>query len=223
MTRCVAIVHTSFVSVEPFALLFAELGPDVTLRHVVDADVLVTVRRVGGVDGSVEERMRTHYHAAARSGCDAILNTCSSVGEVADRLAGELDVPVVKVDEAMAERACALGARVGVVATLATTLGPTVRLVEAAAARLGDPVSVTSQLVEQAFPALERGARDEHDRLLRDAIGRLADTVDVVVCAQGSMAPLAEGLPPLAVPVLTSPRLGVERTLAVLGGAPANA
>jgi hypothetical protein len=31
---------------------------------------------------------------------------------------------------------------------------------------------------------------------------------------------LAEDLPPLAAPVLTSPRLGVERTLAVLGATP---
>jgi hypothetical protein len=92
--------------------------------------------------------------------------------------------------------------------------------VESAALRLGCAVTVTSHLVEDAFPALERGTRAEHDRLLSEAIGRLADAVDVVVCAQGSMAALAEDLPPLAAPVLSSPRLGVERTLAVLGATP---
>ncbi len=219
MRGLVAIVHTSFVSVEPLTLLFAELGPDVLVRHVVDADVLGAVRRAGGIDRGVEERMRAHYHAAAGAGCDAILNPCSSVGEVADRLAGDLDVPVVKVDEAMAERACTLGPRVGVVATLATTLGPTARLVESSAARLGCTVNVSSHLVEDAFPALERGEPAEHDRLVSEAIRELADAVDVVVCAQGSMAVLAEGLPPLAAPVLTSPRLGVQRTLAVIGAA----
>lgn len=218
----VAIVHTSFVSVEPLTRLFGELGPDVSLRHVVDADVLGSVRRLGGVDAAVEERMRGHYRAAEAAGCDAILNPCSSVGEVAERLGGELGVPVVNVDEAMAERACALGLHLGVVATLATTLGPTARLLESTAARLGRSVRITTELVEDAFPALERGARAEHDRLLREAIRSLADAVDVVVCAQGSMAPLAEALPALAAPVLTSPRLGVERTLALLGSAPAH-
>ena len=47
----------------------------------------------------------------------------------------------------------------------------------------------------------------------------MAPTVDVVVLAQASMARVAEAMPPGAVPVpvLSSPRLAVERLRQVLG------
>lgn len=46
-----------------------------------------------------------------------------------------------------------------------------------------------------------------------EAIHRLVEEVDVVVCAQGSMTALLPDLGETSVPVLTSPRLGVQETL----------
>lgn len=59
--------------------------------------------------------------------CEAMLNLCSSVGEVADAAqdaAKYIGVPIVRVDEEMCREAVRQGKKIGVVATLATTLEP---------------------------------------------------------------------------------------------------
>ena len=84
--------------------------------------------------------MYNYFQQAESLGVDAILNQCSSVGEVADAIKPFVRVPVVKVDEAMAEKAVSLGKKIAVVATVPTTVGPSVRLVEQKAKEMGIPV-----------------------------------------------------------------------------------
>ena len=57
-------------------------------------------------------------------------------------------IPLVKIDDAMAAEAVRTGARVGVLATLQTTLAPTVRLVKAQAVAAGRSVSVVEGLAQ---------------------------------------------------------------------------
>jgi hypothetical protein len=119
----------------------------------------------------------------------------------------------------MAEEASAIGSRIGVVATVSTTLDPTVRLIRRKAGELGRTVEVTERIAEGAFEALLRGDGLLHDEILKQAIVALADQVDVIVLAQVSMARLVPTLGKLRVPVLSSPRSGVEavkRALAAL-------
>jgi aspartate/glutamate racemase len=205
----VFIVHTSFVSVQDLTALFKELGPEVELRHIVDDSLLKEVLAHGGVTPAVRRRMREYYRAAELAGAALIFNQCSSVGEAADAAARAVHVPVVKVDSAMAKEACRTGSRIGVVATLETTLGPTCRLVERTARRMRRPVTITRCLVRGAFEKLVGGDRPAHNAMVIAAIRELARKVDVVVCAQGSMVAILGELGPTPAPVLTSPRLGV--------------
>jgi hypothetical protein len=136
----VCIVHTSFVSVTQLAALFAELAPQAKVRNIVDDTLLPEVLANGGVTPHVRSRMCEYYKAAELAGADLIFNQCSSVGEVADIAATLVRVPVIKVDTRMAEVACKTGPRIGVVATLETTLGPTCRLISTLGGRRsGDP------------------------------------------------------------------------------------
>jgi Asp/Glu/hydantoin racemase len=113
----------------------------------------------------------------------------------------------------MADEAVRRGPRVGVLATLRTTLEPTAELVEDRGVAAGSPVTAVPRLCEGAFEALMAGDRDAHDELVRNGLRRLVEDVDVVVLAQASMARIAEELPAeeRVVPVLSSPRLGMER------------
>lgn len=206
----VHIVHTSFVSVQDLVDLFKELAPGVQVRHTVDDSLLPEVLANGGVTPRVRSRMVEYYKAAADGGADVIFNQCSSVGEVADLASQVVNVPVIKVDQRMAEVACNTGRRIAVVATLETTLGPTCRLVEATAKRLGKDIEIRRVLVEGAFDVLVGGDRAKHNKMVLDAIRGVMDQVDVVVCAQGSMMAILPELGPTRVPVLTSPRLGVQ-------------
>jgi Asp/Glu/hydantoin racemase len=153
---------------------------------------------------------------AEASGADAIFNCCSSVGEAADMLARAVDIPVVKIDDAMARRAVELGSRIGVIGTVATTLDPTRRLIEHRARQTGKPATVSCYLVDGAFDALMAGNPAEHDRMVMAEITRAASENDVVALAQGSMARLVPLLDRPGAPVLSSPRLGVEALREVL-------
>jgi hypothetical protein len=208
--RRVFIIHTSFVSVEDLTGLFREIAPEVDVFHIVDDSLLPEVLANGGVTADVRSRMCDYFVAAERAGADLIFNQCSSVGEVADLAAQIVKVPVIKVDEKMAMVACETGIQVGVVATLETTLGPTCRLIESTAEKMDKKVDITRLLVEGAFDILIGGDRDRHNQMVLDAIRELTQSVDVVVCAQGSMAAILPDLGATKVPVLTSPILGVE-------------
>jgi hypothetical protein len=212
----VTIVHTSFVSVDDLTRIFGELAPEVELRHIVDSSLLPEVLANGGVTPGVRSRMVEYYKAAEAAGADVVFNQCSSVGEVADLGRELLSVPLVKIDAPMAERAVLAGPRIGVVATLETTLGPTCRLIERSARELGREVRIERALVAGAFDALRAGHRARHNALVLDAIRKLYSHCDVIACAQGSMLAIVPELGRTPIPVLTSPYSGVELVLDAL-------
>lgn len=214
--KTVFIIHTSSVSVEHLNQLFSELAPDVEVRNIIDDSLLPEVLSTGGLTPGVCRRICAYAVQAESAGADLIFNQCSSVGEAADIAAKLVKVPLVKVDEKMAEVACRTGRRIGVVATLATTMGPTVRLVQKTAERLDRRIEIVQRLCEGAFDKLISGDKKAHNAMVIEGIRELAKEVDVVACAQGSMVALLPDLGQTPVPVLTSPRLGVERAVEVL-------
>jgi hypothetical protein len=214
----VAIIHTSFVSVEDLRRLFAEIVPEARLMNLVDDSLLAEVMANGGITPSVVRRMCRYFEVGEAQGADLIFNQCSSVGEAADIAARCVSIPVLKVDEAMAEEAVRLGRRIAVAATVASTLRPSCGLVRKKAAESGVPVEIVECLVEGALEVLmKEGDRPKHNRMVLAALEKVQDDVDVIVLAQGSMIVLLPELGSIRKPVLTSPRLGVEKARRVLG------
>ena len=211
------VVHTGPVTVAPITTLAPELLPDVRIVNLVDDSLLKDAMAAGSVTPAVRRRLAQYFAIGQEMGADIILNACSSVGEAADAAASMLDIPVLKIDAAMAEQAVRRADRIGVAATVQTTLDPTVRLVESTAARMGKPVTVERALCTGAFEALLAGDGATHDEIVGRNLAELASRVDLIVLAQVSMARVADGLGGrIAVPVLSSPRLGLERLAAVL-------
>ena len=220
MSKTVVIIHTSSVSVADLGALFAELAPGVVVRNIIDDSLLPEVLANGGVTPGVRKRLCQYAVQAEAAGASLIFNQCSSVGEVADMAATMVSIPLVKVDERMAETACRIGSRIGVVATLPTTMGPTVRLIKRMAEKLGKQVTVMEELSPGAFEKLISGDRRAHNEMVIASIRKLAQQVDVVVCAQGSMLALKPDLGETPVPVLMSPPIGVQHAVEVLATLP---
>ncbi len=195
---------------QPLEQLFGRIAPALELQHVVDDSLLPEVIRDEVVTESVRNRLLAHFRSAAEARPDLILSQCSSVGEVADAAALLLPVPVVRIDEAMARQAIRSGPRITVLATLATTLGPSARLIERLARAAGAEVTIRSRVVAEAFEAFSHNDRHLHDRLVAAAIREAASDADVLVCAQGSMATAIEGDQLGGVRVLSSPELAVR-------------
>jgi Asp/Glu/hydantoin racemase len=138
--------------------------------------------------------------------------TCSSIGEAAEIARKQFDFPILRIDQAMAEKAVEMGGRIGVAATLRTTLEPTIALIRNTAAEAGRHIEIVPRLSDGAFERLIAGDTAQHDRMLTESLTQLGKEVDVIVLAQASMARVAaqfngQGGPP----ILSSPELGIRR------------
>jgi Asp/Glu/hydantoin racemase len=215
----IVVVHTGPVTVQPLKDQFKEQLPDARVINIVDDSLLNDVRSAGHLTPEVTQRMYSYMSNAQAMNADYILNACSSVGEAVDLLRGMIRTPIVKVDEAMALEASRIGTRIGVLATVKTTLEPTVRLIRKKAAEQKRDVTVVERVAEEAFEALLAGNTERHDEILKQTIIGLAEDVDVVVLAQVSMARLVPSLGATRVPVLSSPQSGVKMLIDALKNA----
>lgn len=187
MTK-LAIIHTTPATVEPMKSLAAEMLPGCEVVNFVDDSILPQLAQNGGNLAEVEERLVHYARFAEGVGADAILEACSSVGEVVVKMQAEVSIPIVRIDEAMAEEAVQRGSCVGVAATLPTTLQPTTRLLRLKAEAAGVQVEIKPILVEGAYQKLMAGDREGHDNLLVEKLREVTRVTDVVVLAQASMA-----------------------------------
>jgi Asp/Glu/hydantoin racemase len=206
-----ALLHTGAVVIKPINDIVRKLMPHVRIVNFLDDAIVADIFRDKGITDSVRRRLAHLGQCAAEAKVDALVITCSSISETAATVAEASGLPVFKIDEAMAEEAVRLGTRIGVIATLPTTLEPTCRLIESKARDAGKAIVIRRELADEAFKQLAQGNADAHDQILRAALDKLAETEDVIVLAQASMARLIE-VPAfrLRVPVLASPMLGMK-------------
>ena len=184
------------------------VGQDVDIISLQDPSILAQVRDAGYVTPAPAARLIGMYMDAIQQGADAVLNVCSSVGEVADSVqtaAAYIGVPIVRIDEDMCREAVRLGSRIGVLATLGTTLEPTKGTINRVARAMGRHVTLVDGLIDGAFGLDQAQFR----RLLLEAAGKIIDQVDVIVLAQGSMAYVEKDITAAyGKPTLSSPRFG---------------
>lgn len=210
MTKTLALIHTSPVLAPTFTQLATELLPDVRLFHMVDESLIKNTIAAGSMTKATARRVFSLIESAQQAGADAVLVTCSSIGKAVEFARPMIDIPVLRVDEPMASAAVASGRRIGVAATLRTTLDPTLQLLKDTAQRSHKEIDTVPCLCEGAFEALLAGNSERHDQMVSEALQRLAEQVDVVVLAQASMARVLTGLPLNGTTILSSPRLAVE-------------
>ncbi len=217
-----AIIHTTAATVEPLRALAAELVPGCGVVNFVDDSILQQLLENGGQVSAVAGRLQAYARFAEQVGADAVLEACSSVGEAVEDMRRVVSVPVLRIDEAMAEQAVNRAGCIGVAATMSTTLEPTKRLLEQKARRAGKRIEMRSKLVSEAFARLQAGDMAGHDALLTDALSALVREVEVVVLAQASMARVLGKIPARQRErFLTSPRSAMERARLALSRRPA--
>jgi len=218
--QTLALIHTSPTLTPMFGALCARSMPETRIFHMVDESLIADTIREGRLRRVTMRRLLALIESAEMAGADAVMVTCSSIGAgvvLGQRL---FDIPVIRVDEAMAEAAVRMGRRIGVMATLRTTLEPTIALLREKAAEGGFAIEIVDSLCAGAFDAVLAGDTATHDRILSEALKNEMKNVDVVVLAQASMARVVKAMPKdtLPVPVLSSPELALERARAILAG-----
>ncbi len=219
MAKKLAFIHTMGTLVSTFRDLAKQVLPEIEIVHLVDETLLKEILAAGIPTPRIRRQVMHLVSSAEEWGAELVVVTCSSVSQVVDQVQPFVGVRVMKIDEAMADCAVQWGKTIGVMATATTTLGPTSNLVLSRASLAQKQVEVRSILCEGAYPALMAGDLQTHDDIIRSYLKKLMPFVDVVVLAQASMAHAVEDLPESErkVPVLSSPRLGLERAKEILG------
>lgn len=216
----VGFLHTSPVHAPTFRALVDVLATGaepVEVVEVVDELLLQRAQVVGPRDlevlGAVADRLAQLVEA------QLVVCTCSTIGGIAEEIGALAGLRVVRVDRPMTEQAVEIaatgGGRVVVLAAVESTLAPTRALFDEVVLATGAGVSVDVRLVEDAWERFEAGDPDGYLAAVAAALPSAAESADVVVLAQASMADAA-ALVDVPVPVLTSPRSAVEAALAEL-------
>jgi Asp/Glu/hydantoin racemase len=218
MQKTLGLIHTSATLVPVFQQLCNEYLPQVKVFNIVDDSLIKNVISCGEMTPNTARRVVNYVGSAEAAGADFILVTCSSIGAAVEASALLTKVPVLRVDQPMADKAVQTGKRIGVVATLPTTLQPTSDLVKRRAAAAGKTIELEAVLCEGAFDALMSGDAATHDAMVAKALKELSAKSDVIVLAQASMARVADNLAAeeKKVPILASPAIAIKHIASIL-------
>lgn len=157
-----------------------------------------------------KQRLLCQLQAAALTGADLIVTTCSQLSGTAKLIEPLIGVPVVTIDGAMIERAVAAGSRIALISSAQGTVGPVSESILREAERQGKRVTVRVYCDEEAILALKSGDTARHDALLCKLAGTISGC-DSALIAQASGAHMGAKLTEIAgLPVFTSIDLCLE-------------
>ena len=203
----IVMIHTSPVSLNDLKALVKKYMPDVELVNIIDDSLLEEVKKNNGPTPQIISRMNMYVQVANSLHPDLIFNQCSSVGEAFD----VAKKSTLKIDEPMAKKAVELGNKIGVIATVKSTMLPSCNLIKRKAVEANKDVEVIEYLVDGALDILMKEKNvEKHNQLVLSKIEEASKACDVIVLAQGSMTAILPYIKNVDKPVLTSPELAIQ-------------
>lgn len=211
------LLHTVEAAIQLLEPMLATLAPDVAHRHLVRPHLLEAVQP-GQSRPQAEAEVAKVIEAIRWSEGDVLLCSCSSIGGLVEQAAARIGLPALRIDRPMAEQAVNLGHRLLVLATLESTLGPTQALLNQVARQEGRAIELIPKVCVDAWSLLSTDGKEAYLESIVSEIMTGIEHYEVqgVVLAQASMAEAAARCRETRVPVVSSPRLGLQRALAML-------
>jgi Asp/Glu/hydantoin racemase len=200
-----AFLHTSPAAIPPLSAYYKENAPEFRVTNLLDDGILHCFAE-SDEPGAESRLLALLQHARRFAHIDLALVTCSAVSrDLIRRLSSSAAIPVLKIDDALAEQAIASGPRLGVIVTFPPSEAAALQLLRQTAANAKKQVEIESVVLPAAYEALLGGRPEVHDELLLEAIAGLrAKEVDAVVLSQVSMARILAKVPSQGAPVLSS-------------------
>ena len=171
---------------DPFAKPFEEKHPDLKIYNIMDDSLLEETRIYDGMTPAIASRMLNYAKAAEASGASGVLVTCTSVNQATKYIRPLLNIPILNIEEPVAELAVENGTRIGILGTLPTSPAAIGRVIREKAREMGKAV----------------------------ALEGLAKRVDVIAFAQISMSLI--NIPKVDVPVYMIGQTGFDKILAMM-------
>lgn len=203
----ITFLHTAQTHIETFASLLTAVDDTISHTHLVKAELLERARREGETAVLQSEIEQTINAALAEYPDGLLLCTCSTIGKLAETVAPKR---VLRVDRPMMAEAMRIGGTVHIVATVESTIEPTLALLN----EVADDMTLTVQLtvVPEAWVYFEQGDVDGYHRAIAKKLVQLAPKADVIILAQASMAG-ATHYCDVTTPILSSPEIGIREAV----------
>ncbi len=213
------IIHAALISTGAAQRFATEVLPEVEVVHWVDDTIQNT--NFACAPGTIPPGNYAKFTQAALSqqeyGVDLILLACSTFNRAVELARPMIRTPMLQIDRPMMDLAVRQGTRLGLLATVPTTVPASERLLRLAAADAGKTVEIKTRLCSDAFAALKAGQIEKHNDMLLAEIDRLSGEVDAIVLAQLSMSALEPRLTSTKVPVYNSGRTAFTHIREFLG------
>ena len=117
----IALLHTAESNISVFQKAASEIGlPQGALHHVVRADLLAAAEKAGGLTQEIARETGAALLELARN-ADAVVLACSTLGPAIAEVENAIEVPVLRVDGALAKKAVKSGGLVVAICAVETT------------------------------------------------------------------------------------------------------
>jgi len=208
----IVLISTSIHTGAFMNALFIKEFPKIIIRNIIDDGLVKEIIANNDIiTSSLVRRVCSYILSAEISGADLVVITCSTISCIAIIAKHLVRIPVVRIDEPMAELAVKKGERVKVLATLSSTLTPTMQLIKEKRQQQGKKVVLDGFLINKARQFLDEGNHKKHDQIIKEEIENALENYDLVILAQASMERVLDTLSAEKQKrVLTSPKLAVE-------------
>lgn len=207
----IVLIHATPVSIDPIQAAFNKQWSDAETVNLLDDSLSKDLNSGDFERALIEHRIVTLGKYGERLGADGILYSCSAFGREIDAAKKQLQIPVLKPNEAMFDEALKIGGKIGMIATFKPSIPSMEEEFYSLADELGKTAQLDSIFVADAMTALSRGDLQKHNALIGEASSVFAD-YQVVMLAQFSAS---QALPAveeqLGCTVLTSPLSAVRK------------
>ncbi len=216
--RTLGIIHAAVFTSQTVQKYLDEILPGVSVMHSGDDTVQRdnSAAEVGTIPKGNYFKFATLAHFLEDAGADLIMLACSTFNRAVEYAEPMINTPLLQIDRPMMDLAAAQGRRIGLLATLPSTVPSSERLLRNAATDAGREIEIETVLSSEAFKVLRAGDPDKHNEILLEEIDSLSQRTDAIVMAQVSMSVLEPHLTNTRVPVYNSGRTGFEHARSLL-------
>jgi len=174
--KTLGIIHAVNLTIRAMQPFLEKYIPDIEVVHLCDDTIQRDNIRagVGVIPKTNYFKFAQYAHNLQEAGADMILLACSTFNYAAELARPMIDIPIMQIDRPMMEASVAHGGRVGLLATLATTVPSSERLLRIVAAEQKKEIEITTVLREEAFQAIQKGDTERHNSILLEEIEKLS-------------------------------------------------
>lgn len=216
--KTLGIIHAAVFTSQTVQPFIREILPEVQVMHFGDD----TVQRdnlaapIGTIPKVNYFKFTTYARFLEEAGVDLIMLGCSTFNSAVEVARPMIHTPMLQIDRPMMDLAVQQGRRIGLLATLPSTVPASERLLRIAAQEAGKEIEIKTILCAEAFRILRSGDTEKHNEMLLEEIGKLSREVDAICMAQLSMSVLEPMLQNTRIPVYNSGRTGFTKAREML-------